>query len=270
MVDFLAFDRAHVQDVVQALWLDGKGLQHYIFVSTDSVYMVCAPSVGIIRETDARLPSTAAEQQIVASRSKYQRQYGGNKFRCEKFLVRAGREHGFPFTALRLPDVIGPYDNLTGFLELRQCLLRRQRVGLRIGRQVAAGHSHRISVVFAADVARAIRSCVRAHVRVHGVALNICCDETPTYHAFVCMVHACLRANATDIDPSAQEKPEGAPASKKRKSCADVTAVGGGLTRALSTLTGNPNSQQTNKHTFALHTRPQVNPGSATKAQRPW
>ena len=35
VVDFLAFHPSHVQDVVQALWTDGKALAHYIFISTD-------------------------------------------------------------------------------------------------------------------------------------------------------------------------------------------------------------------------------------------
>ena len=230
VVDFLAFHPSHVQDVVQALWTDtNKALGHYIFVSTDSVYVVCAPSAhgGSMRETDARAPSTKEERQVVAGRSKYQRQYGGNKFRCEKFLARVGRERGFPYTALRLPDVIGPYDNLTGFLELRQRLLQRRPVGLRVGRKRGAGHSHRISVVFAPDVARAIRACMRA-AKARGRALNICCDETPTYREFVSLVHRCLaraerKANVGDANPNPNPNPnanpniEGAPLAKKRK-----------------------------------------------------
>ena len=197
-------------------------------MSTDSVYVVCAPNKhgGSMRETDARTPSTQAERQIVAGRSKYQRQYGGNKFRCEKLLLRVGRELGFPSTTLRLPDVIGPYDNLTGFLELRQRLLEGRRVGLRIGRKKGAGHSHRISVVFAPDVGRAIRACMQAGKAVHGRTLNVCCDETPTYRDFVGLVHDRLVRGSVGTDGG--HKPvamaESAPASEKRKAGAGQMA----------------------------------------------
>ena len=121
--------------------------------------------------------------------------------------------------ALRLPDVIGPFDNLTGFLGLRHRLLRRKHIGLRIGACCESGccdgRTHRISIVYAPDVARLITQvCVRCEQvgdtrgdniggdgvdgsgaacaageallsAVRGQAFNVACRETPTFEKFV-------------------------------------------------------------------------------------
>jgi nucleoside-diphosphate-sugar epimerase len=193
-----------------------SALKLYILISTDSVYMACAPprqTTGV-RESDAVRPQSHADRAAVAARDRYQQEYGGNKLKAEEFLQKEWARCRFPFMALRLPDVIGPFDNLTGFLGLRHRLLRKKRIGLRIGAccesQRCDGRTHRISVVYAPDVANVIKQiCVRCQQHagdprcvnlggaggvvagdalisaVRGQAFNVACRETPTFEKFV-------------------------------------------------------------------------------------
>ena len=202
-------------------------LKLYILISTDSVYMACRPpthSTGM-RECDDVRPESKTDMAVVAARDSYQLGYGGNKLKAEEFLRREFASSGFPFVALRLPDVVGPYDNLTGLLSLRRRLLRHKRIGLRIGACCAAsgsacsGRTHRISVVFAPDVARVICDIVLAsHLDtkwlwgaaqiekvasprdcICGHAFNIACKEMPTFEKIVCAVAAELKMDERTI-----------------------------------------------------------------------
>ena len=206
-----------------------SALKLYILISTDSVYMASAPprqTTGV-RECDAVRPQSPADRAAVAARDAYQQEYGGNKLKAEESLQEEWARSRFPFMALRLPDVIGPFDNLTGFLGLRQRLLRKKHIGLRIGACCESGRcdgrSHRISVVYAPDVAKVITNvCVRCEQldddprgggnnnigagagagagiisgpacaggeallsAVRGQAFNLACRETPTFEKFV-------------------------------------------------------------------------------------
>ena len=197
VVDFLCFRRSHAKDVVRALWMNGRedggraaasndagsqqmrSLKLYVLISTDSVYMACRPPPrrqdrSGIREVDALPAVTQSDRGVVAARDDYQLEYGGNKLKAEHYLRHAWETAQFPHVALRLPDVVGPFDNLTGFLGLRRRLRRGKRIGLRIGAcckarataESCSGRTHRISVVFAPDVAALIgQICLRAHCR---------------------------------------------------------------------------------------------------------
>jgi len=210
VIDFLCFRRRNAKDVVAALWpacsdetlSQDRSLKCYVMISTDSVYMPCRPSCrknGIL-ESDAIPPRSVREQRVVASRDPYQLEYGGGKLEAEKYLHTTCKEIGFPFVALRLPDVIGPYDNQTGFLGLRRRVLKRKKIGLRIGNccshEGCSGRTHRVSIVFAADVARLIHSIIEQLSDDHsscsssaiGKAFNVACIEQLTFLDFVTLV----------------------------------------------------------------------------------
>ena len=60
--------------------------------------------------------------------------YGVNKLGCEHELQEWYTKSGFPYTALRLPDVMGPYDNLGCHMRVQSRLVK--------GQQLPAGHNH--------------------------------------------------------------------------------------------------------------------------------
>ena len=197
IVDFLCFQRSHAKDVVRSVWpiwnrqgdgertLPQKSLRLYIMISTDSIYMPCAPvshRCGV-KEIDAVRPLTKADILTVSNRDSYQLQYGGNKLHTEQFLTQVWQQTGFPFVALRLPDVIGPFDNLRGFLDFRKRLLKQKTIGLRIGACCdvkECGKKHRISLVFAPDVAKAILQIMMHELRVPKLQVQVAASERPT------------------------------------------------------------------------------------------
>ena len=211
IVDFQAFDPPQVDDAQRREAL-------YIFISTDSVYMASPPPShgGALREGDARLARSAAERAAVAARDDpYQADYGGGKLRCEALL----RERGARWVALRMPDVIGAHDNCGGFLDLRECVVDgAARVGtstLCQGARNPAALRHRVSVVFAPDVARAVLCAAdlaaseleadsegRAGGGVLRRCFNVACDETPLFAELCALVRrAALGADAADALP---------------------------------------------------------------------
>eukprot|EP00295_Goniomonas_pacifica_P036556 CAMPEP_0175958780 /NCGR_PEP_ID=MMETSP0108-20121206/34432_1 /TAXON_ID=195067 ORGANISM="Goniomonas pacifica, Strain CCMP1869" /NCGR_SAMPLE_ID=MMETSP0108 /ASSEMBLY_ACC=CAM_ASM_000204 /LENGTH=268 /DNA_ID=CAMNT_0017286161 /DNA_START=115 /DNA_END=918 /DNA_ORIENTATION=- len=162
---------------------------HYIFISTDSVYM--ASDRSLFPETaipeSASIRPDQAGRIAARQRDRYQYEYGGNKLNCEEVLSLRARHHpGFHFTSLRLCDVIGPCDNLGGFLNVRNKLVAGKRIGTKIGSESSA--THRISITFAKDVVTAIVACISARENAWGHAFNVACVETPTYQEFVGLI----------------------------------------------------------------------------------
>jgi len=125
-VDFVCFGEASAKDAVKGL--EPGRTKHYIFISSDSVYMACEPhgrdAASPWREEDARRPAEEKHRKRLKRHNPYQYGYGANKLSCEEVLAEAYRKSGFPYTALRLPDVIGPYDNLGGFLRVQQLMMQ--------------------------------------------------------------------------------------------------------------------------------------------------
>eukprot|EP00466_Bigelowiella_natans_P006342 jgi/Bigna1/79117/fgenesh1_pg.59_\ len=64
-----------------------------------------------LKESDAIRPESRKEQKML----KREDSYGHKKLRCEEYLEKKSREMGFSYAALRLCDVIGPYDNTDRF-----------------------------------------------------------------------------------------------------------------------------------------------------------
>ena len=83
----------------------------YVFMSSDSVYEVCADKRhnGANVETDAIRPPASQDRHQLASSD----EYGDGKLRGEEYLQEqqaACAEAGLDYVALRLADVIGPRD----------------------------------------------------------------------------------------------------------------------------------------------------------------
>lgn len=93
-------------------------VQHYVFVSSDSLFVGCCPATGTRTEADVK-PLSGDALRKVEAREAYQVAYGKGKLACEEALAKAFSQEHFPWVGLRLPDVIGPCDNLGCHLQLQ-------------------------------------------------------------------------------------------------------------------------------------------------------
>ncbi|KAK3747108.1 hypothetical protein RRG08_046495 [Elysia crispata] len=106
VIDFSAYHPQFIEDAL--ILLKGK-VGFYIYISTDSVYEVCAknhtePSL----ETDAVRPFCPQRQAELEAAENY----GHLKLSCEEVLARHRADgSGPPYISLRLPDVVGPRDS---------------------------------------------------------------------------------------------------------------------------------------------------------------
>lgn len=232
VIDFVGFQEVYLQDTVEALTLNSGeagrkrfATRHYIFVSTDSVYW--AQKVPItddrIAEDDAQdFSPEEFETHLVhcqmTSLGEYQLRYGGNKLGCERTLEEAWRADGFPYTALRLPDVYGPFDNLGGFWDLVTAIEMRRPIpaGLQLGRmRVLDKKDHGdpkkrcFSWAFAEDVRDAIVATMTKGVEVHGVTMNVAHEEAVTLRDTAAMISEALRLTP-EATPRFDERREAA------------------------------------------------------------
>ena len=240
VIDFTGFHRDIIRDTVRALHSVSeqdvrRKVGHYIYISTDSVYMgslrpfpslkvgsgmragkqlpaqadssgsFLPPTVERLVETDC-LPPTEPEQRSLLKRwNSYQYGYGGNKLGCEQELHAWWEKSKFPYTALRLPDVMGPYDNLGCHLRVQQRIAK----GLPLPADGKPDHiddirTHRISLIYAPDVVAAVLACLRTGEAVHGHALHIAQQEAPTILEYLpACSESSLRAVSTRSSASA-------------------------------------------------------------------
>ncbi|CAH1776300.1 unnamed protein product [Owenia fusiformis] len=106
VVDFSAYGPYEVQQAISTLTAKNVGM--YVYISSDSVYEVCiknhdGPSV----ETDAVRPTDEDIREEMSSKDSY----GNRKLQGEEVLSESVQQGGFPYVALRLPDVVGPRDS---------------------------------------------------------------------------------------------------------------------------------------------------------------
>ena len=203
VVDFVAFSAADVAHVCRAALGPGSPPPpFYVFISSDSVYMACerhridaarAEGSGL-DESDAVRETSRAGIAACRTRDAYQYRYGSGKLEAEEELDRVAERCGFSSTSLRLPDVIGPRDNLGGFLDLAN-KVSRASVGCRVG-GVRDGAAHRASIAFAPDVALAIMLLIRGETKPP--VLHVACAETPSFAELVELI---VEARGLDRPP---------------------------------------------------------------------
>lgn len=178
VVDFCGYLRKEVKSCIRGL---ENRLSLYIFISTDSVYDVCDPSIreGPVKESDDLRPCNDEEIKKKAE----DEDYGHDKLRCEEYL-RSHKREGFPFICLRLPDVIGPYDSTCRYWAYIYWLREMNRKPI---------HSHeesksvRLSFVYSRDVGDLVCRVLervgerRGYVQeINGESFNIAFEENPT------------------------------------------------------------------------------------------
>ena len=148
MVDTTCFDVVDASTVVDAV-ASLETPPRCIYISTDSVFAACEHvEKDALVEADAVRATSRQDIAELKRRDSYQYGYGSAKLDAEEVYATIDS------VSLRLPDVIGPRDNLGGFLDLVDAV-GRGRVGCAV-KHVADGKSHVGSIAFAPDVGRAV------------------------------------------------------------------------------------------------------------------
>lgn len=185
VVDLIAYDADDGRSAVEVL---RGGAGHYVFISSGAVYIVTRDYPCPIREEDyvrEVLPRPASGDRMWL--------YGTSKRGVEDLLVRAHAEHGFPFTSLRLPIVVGE----------RDYTLRAYSYFLRVGDGkpvlLPDGGLCPSTYVYAGDVAAAV-SAGLGNPATFGRAYNLAQAEVVTLREFVLKSAAALGAEPEVMD----------------------------------------------------------------------
>jgi len=199
VVDFALFDPAHVHAVVR---LGRAVIRHYIFISSDSVYMAADPihyarssSTDGLTEQSAVRPS---DMKLLTDRANAD-VYGADKLAIEEVLQQAWRDTALVSTSLRLTDVMGEYENTGRQAALIRRIMRGLPIGTAIASERGAGSTRRLGVVYARDVVRVIEALIARTPVAQAVALNLGAEDASTWQGFVEMVAQALRNNGRKV-----------------------------------------------------------------------
>jgi len=183
---FTAFQK---NDAVNALAAFFARTKHYIYVSTISAYQIVTPDGNTflrsdrrpreVLETDMLPPPGPAGVPMHTYKKRLQaHSYGAGKYLIERKLLEAWDKIRFPFTSIRLPEVVGPgADDRHWFYQ----------VWLATGLPVQlhpATEGVKFRMVYRDDAVRAIEDVINAGSDAHGEAYNIAQAELidmPTY-----------------------------------------------------------------------------------------
>lgn len=188
VIDFSSYKARQIKQVVEIL-RDRVGL--YVYISTDSVYEVCDKKhSGPTAEEDAVRPKSPKKRLQL----KREEQYAHDKLACEEVLQEQRKEGGFPYVAIRFPDVIGPRDNSFRFwtyhlwIKLHKCI--HHPVHMPDGVSNA-----KFSLIHVEDAAKAIEKVLDGGTSVHNQAINLAFNEHFTLRKLLRDI-----ANQLDVD----------------------------------------------------------------------
>lgn len=170
LIDVTAYHETETATVIEA-FRDRVG--HFIHMSTAAVYLI---RKGI-------LPPYTEDQfagGLVAKRHGQESAwfYGYHKRRCEELLQRAWTEYRFPYTALRLPMVLGPHD----YTRRSDAYLERLLTGGPL--LLPEGGLNSWGFLWAADIADVIAANL-GNKRALGQAYNLAQREALSLREFV-------------------------------------------------------------------------------------
>eukprot|EP00960_Hanusia_phi_P052712 761600-Hanusia_phi.AAC.4 len=177
VIDFVCFRRKGIEDIL----LVSGCIKHYVFVSSDSVFMACErskiegyQSKSGLKEEHAIPINNKQSKREAKERNYYQYEYGGGKLDCELCLQENSGKFD-RYTILRLPDVIGPFDNLGSFLNLQKAILGNHVIGTRAIPDVSP-EAHQISLCYAPDVAK---PTIPELIKMVAEELKVECKQDP-------------------------------------------------------------------------------------------
>lgn len=182
IVDFWAMDPDHVQDVINGT--KGTNLQSYVFVSTNMVYRGGPEAFDVRVGADGPWLKEFDIDVVEYARS-CPDSYGGRKVFCEAILKKAYEGTGFPYTALRMPSVIGPQADWR-WSKLQEWVASGNPIDPH------GGVGNKFRIVYSGDVGKACFLIATNSAKTAGEAINFCQDETPTYVEFLECLTTCL------------------------------------------------------------------------------
>lgn len=166
VVDFAAYKGVEAESTVDIL----RGqVGHYVFISTGQVYLVREGVRRPYTEDDYDGPILPAPEPNTYDYEEWL--YGQEKRRAEDVLANAHEDHGFPYTALRLPMVNSERD---AFNRLYNYVLRIRDGGPIL---IPDAPQHSVRNIYAGDVVEAIMKLL-GKGRGEGRAYNISQDES--------------------------------------------------------------------------------------------
>lgn len=170
VIDFSSYNARQMKQVVDIL----KGrVGVYVYVSTDSVYEVCDKThSGPTTEEDAVRPKSPKKRLQL----KREEKYAHDKLACEEVLQEQRKEGGFPYVALRLPDVIGPRDNSFRFWTYQLWIRIHKDIHYPVHMPEGVADD-KFSLVHVEDAAKAIERVLEVGPAVHNQAINIAFSE---------------------------------------------------------------------------------------------
>ena len=181
IVDYFAMTPEHIEDVVAA-FREGSStdLRSYIFISTNMVYPG-GPGGFDISPLRPLVPEGLAD---IAGAASAPDDYGGLKLKCEAVLQQAWQDHGFPFTTIRPPSVIGPA------CDVRHELLQRVAMGLPVpasrDRPLATAPEGGFRLAFSEDVASLCLAVLAApEEKVRGESFNVAMEEALSLEDYI-------------------------------------------------------------------------------------
>ena len=170
VIDFSSYNARQMKQVVDIL--HGR-VGVYIYISTDSIYEVCEkthskPSI----EEDAVRPKSPKKRLEL----KREEKYAHDKLACEEVLEQERKSSGFPYVALRLPDVIGPRDS--SFRYWTYHLWIRIHKAIQHPVHMPNGVMDvKFSLIHVEDAAKAIEKVLDVGPAAHNQAINLAFSE---------------------------------------------------------------------------------------------
>ncbi len=175
VVDNALYKQQEAETIVRLL--NGR-VGHYIFLSTGQVYLVREGAERPFSEDSYEGRLIPAPKANTFAYEEWL--YGIDKRKAEDVIARAGQEHHFPFTSLRLPMVNGERDH---FSRLYSYVLRLKDGGPIL---VPETPDYALRHIYSHDVVKAILLAMKQPAK--GRAYNISQDETTSLDEFLGMV----------------------------------------------------------------------------------
>jgi nucleoside-diphosphate-sugar epimerase len=201
IIDYWAMLPDHVQDVLDAT--REYSLTSYVFISTNMIYKGGPEGFDVRTGTDGPWLQEY-DIDVVEYAKSCPDTYGGRKVYGEALLKKAYENQGFPYTALRMPSVIGPQADWR-WSKLQDWVAQGNPIDPH------GGVGNKFRIVFSGDVAEACFLIATNAGRTAGEAINFCQDETPTYAEFLTCLSECLGVAVTTPTETAQTITEVSP-----------------------------------------------------------
>ncbi len=195
VVDFCAYEPQQIQDVMQVI---GKDIEHYIMISTTSVYEENAREV--IKEGAAKISVAGTELNPCLD-------YQVNKLRCEERTKALALDYGFSYTLMRPSIIYGYYNYAPRETLIFESLYKKQPI------VIPSQGDESYSFIWVTDMAHQLLMSL-GNEDMFGQAYNMASAEKVSYQSIIDSIEAilgksvsCREMTPADIEREAIEMP---------------------------------------------------------------